>query len=56
MPPETSLQEGFVLILSFVHLFLIAVVISSVEAFMSQLNHESEQVGSTSEWRCSRLR
>ncbi len=49
MPPETRLQEGFVLVLSFIHLFLIAVVISSVEAFMSQLNHEAEQVGGEEE-------
>lgn len=32
------------MLLGFIHIFLIAVVISSVEAFMSQLNHESEQV------------
>lgn len=47
-PPQTNLQLGFVMLLSFIHVFLIAVIIGSVEGFMSHLNHESEQVGGLS--------
>eukprot|EP01147_Barroeca_monosierra_P008915 gene8915-1258_t len=39
---ETNLQHMFIIILGFVHIFLIAIVIGSVEAFMEHLNHDAD--------------
>ena len=41
---ETNTQRAFVILLGFIHIFLIAVVIGSVEGFMSHLNHNAEQL------------
>lgn len=41
---QTNLQHGFVILLGFIHIFLIAIVIGSVEGFMSHLNHHAEQL------------
>ena len=41
---ETDIQHAFVIVLGFVHVFLIAVVIGSVEGFMEQLNHDADVV------------
>jgi hypothetical protein len=41
---QTNLQHAFIIVLGFVHVFLIAIVIGSVEGFMSHLNHNAEQL------------